>query len=208
MPVGPNGARATRAKKKRERKIINERRMRVAAEYFKLAAEKHPAPQVEISRRFKVSVSVISRDLKAMDIEWKETRIDFLDQQKKLAAEELQRLKGELWVEWQRSKNAAESETTEEHAMRMQGNAEPAKLPTVKTTKTKKGQCGDPRYADQIRGIWGDLRKLWGMDAPIKTETASVDLDKMSVEQLEALERGIPLSAVYAMGKKTDEPSS
>lgn len=30
---------------------------------------------------------------------------------------------------------------------------------------------GDPRYVEQARGVLADLRKLWGLDAPVRTQS-------------------------------------
>ncbi len=33
-----------------------------------------------------------------------------------------------------------------------------------RTEKTRRDQCGDPRFLDQARGALADIRKIWGLD--------------------------------------------
>jgi predicted DNA-binding protein YlxM (UPF0122 family) len=45
---------------------------------------------------------------------------------------------------------------------------------------------GDPRFLDTARGILSDIRRMWGLDAPIKQQVlvATLDLSKLSDQEL------------------------
>jgi hypothetical protein len=90
---------------------------------------------------------------------------------------------------WERSQHDAV--TTKESKPRIQaevdtelesgelGESEP---PNVETTT--KGQTGDPRMIEQARGCFADIRKIWGVDAPAKTENTNINIDFETREQL------------------------
>ena len=49
------------------------------------------------------------------------------------------------------------------------------------------GQAGDPRFLEAAREVLGDVRKLWGLDAPMKSLAlvANVDLSKLTDDELQ-----------------------
>lgn len=59
-----------------------------------------------------------------------------------------------------------------------------AKIEGVETVMTTRGQAGDPRFLDQARGALDDIRKIWGMNAPIEIEySGELRVAGMSVEE-------------------------
>lgn len=64
----------------------------------------------------------------------------------------LRRIAAEASLAWERSKEDAVTIATKES----DGEEE--------TTTTKKGQAGDPRYLEAIRGALKDIRDIWGVD--------------------------------------------
>lgn len=46
---------------------------------------------------------------------------------------------------------------------------------TIREERTVKGQAGDPALLNQARGALADIRKIWGLDAPIKAALTTVD---------------------------------
>ena len=39
-----------------------------------------------------------------------------------------------------------------------------------RTERTRRGQCGDPRFLDQAQKALESVRRIWGLDAPVKKE--------------------------------------
>lgn len=56
-------------------------------------------------------------------------------------------------------------------------------------TNVSEGQRGDPRYLAEIRACLADIRKIWGLDAPVKAEIAGKDGGAISVVFTESLKR-------------------
>lgn len=100
---------------------------------------------------------------------------------------QLEYIAAEALAGWERSKLNAEMlrTVTEEVALKsevetLDDDGQPVRrkkviLPVAKTTTTKtvEGQAGDPRFLDQARGALGDIRDIWGLESPKKTDITS-----------------------------------
>ena len=56
-------------------------------------------------------------------------------------------------------------------------------------TNTSQGQCGDPRYLAEIRANLADIRKIWGLDAPVKQEFTGKDGGPVNIAFADSLGR-------------------
>lgn len=80
---------------------------------------------------------------------------------------QLEHITNEAMTEWERSKQDSETvKTTEE-------GAEGVPSFTTKTETTVKGQTGNPSLLAQAREAMADIRKIWGAEAPTKTDVTS-----------------------------------
>lgn len=70
-----------------------------------------------------------------------------------------------------------------------EGGANMAGLLERTLTRTSQGQCGDPRYLAEIRACLSDIRKIWGLDAPVKQELTGKDGGPVNVVFTESLAR-------------------
>ncbi|WP_395089304.1 hypothetical protein [Armatimonas sp.] len=56
-------------------------------------------------------------------------------------------------------------------------------------TTTRQWQCGDPRYLAEIRASLADIRKIWGLDAPVKQEIAGAGGGPVNIAFTDSLNR-------------------
>jgi predicted DNA-binding protein YlxM (UPF0122 family) len=96
------------------------------------------------------------------------------EQVKSRQTAQLEHLIHDVLDEWRRSKLDAETVKTTD------GGGEP------KTERTVKGQTGNPALLAQARGAMEDIRKIWGVDAPIKTEISGPNGGAVAVDLFDA----------------------
>ena len=149
--------------------------------------------QAEIAAVVGLSQQQISRDLKAVRKEWQKARIRDFDAAQEEQLQRVDKVERNAWDEWHRSKQDAESETQRETA----GG--------VETTRTTKGQCGDPRYLDVVLKCVDRRCKILGLEAPLKVDnrnvhlTADIDTDKLMRDE-ETREAVFTLERVLGQG--------
>jgi hypothetical protein len=90
---------------------------------------------------------------------------------------QLEYLASEAIDAWERSKLDAESveETEEQTTIKAPGSAGGKELPAavLKTKRVRKGQTGDPRHLDNAMKALTDIRAIWGIEAPKKSDVMS-----------------------------------
>lgn len=114
--------------------------------------------QWEISAQVGVCQQQISRDLKAVRSEWKESRVADFNEKVEEELAKIDHIEREAWEGWKRSCKDAE---------RSQIEVTDGKK-TVK--KSKQGQAGDPRFLEVVGKQIERRCKLLGLDAPTKVE--------------------------------------
>ncbi|MCL5265177.1 MAG: hypothetical protein M1343_08310 [Chloroflexi bacterium] len=83
--------------------------------------------------------------------------------------ERLERIAQEAELAWERSKLDAEKIVTIMGRQIVKKDGTMINLPDEVRTE-RVAQAGDPRFMEQLRGALADVRKIWGIDAPSKTE--------------------------------------
>lgn len=101
---------------------------------------------------------------------------------------QLQEIAAEAFAAWERSKLDAELERTvsEEVNLADEATAEMGfVIPgvKVKTTQERKGQTGDPALLDKAMKALADIRAIWGLETPKKTEV-DLNVSRMSDAEL------------------------
>ena len=128
----------------RQELVLAERRQRVADGYLLGKS------QWELARVEKVDQSQISRDLAAIRAGWR--AVYARDYNEKLDEElaRINRVELVAWAAWERSCQDAETRHAETTKGRL-GKAGKKPLPDlVKSSKTAKGQAGDPRFLERV----------------------------------------------------------
>ena len=135
-----------------------ERRRALVAEFY-LKGWTQPA----IASQLAVSQGTISRDLKAVRREWRDSRIGDFDEAVVIELKKVDRLEREAWSAWERSQ-----EPVEATKVIQDGGGK-------KAEKTVRQQQGDPRYLELVQRCIAARRALLGLDAPTKISPTSAD---------------------------------
>lgn len=118
--------------------------------------------QAEIGDELGIDQSTVSRDLKALQDEWRRERVMDINEAKQKELAKIDVLELTYWEAWERSKENAETETT-----KMQGAAVAGAQPThVEKQKRVEGQVGDPRFLQGVERCIERRCKILGIDAP------------------------------------------
>lgn len=121
--------------------------------------------QREIAAQMKMTQQMVAYDLKAIELEWEESRKELIDKQKARELAVLNKLYRESLRSWKRS-----------------------------LRKANGGPVGDARFLEQALKCSKDRRELMGMDAPKQLKhsgfVGTFDPSKCSSEQLERIRNG------------------
>lgn len=119
------------------------------------------------------SLSTVHKDIKALLEEWRENRIEDIDEALQLELERIDETCRELWAQWEKSKEDY-NKTTNTRKGAPSRNKETGEN-TVKTysieerTSNVQG-LGNPQYIAEIRQQLMERRKLLGLYAPEKKD--------------------------------------
>jgi hypothetical protein len=123
--------------------------------------------QVELAQRLGVNRSTVSRDLKVLNVRWKESGVRDLDAAKGQELERIDLLEREAWDAWEKSKKGRETTTTEQTTG---GEGD-----RTKAAIRKEEQHGDPRYMASVQWCIEQRCKLLGLHAPTETRLTGKD---------------------------------
>ncbi len=161
-----NNARRSRSQLERDRREIARRYLRGDI-------------QADIASDLGINQSTVSRDLAAIQEQWREERVHDINERKNIELARVDELEREYWQAWEKSK---EDEQTKKAVKR--GDKD------VRQEITVKGQVGDASY---LRGVQWCIEKrcqILGLDAPKNIDLTSdgkqisvvglgVDMDKI-----------------------------
>ena len=136
--------------------------------------------QAEIARQLEVSTGVICRDMQALDLEWREDRVDFIEQEKQRALAELDRIATAAWTEWSRS-------TMAEQTLLQQVPGQGTVTTRYRKDHPERRLPGDPRFLAAVRDTIERKAKLLGLDAPAKFDLKVEDVDAAIERELARL---------------------
>lgn len=177
----------------RRRRQLKTARLDIIAELYKRGYSLRKITE-EVKRRLnlpKLAVSTIYNDVQTLLKEWRESRIENIDQALQLELERIDDTTAELWEQWDKSKEEAQKTTTTRSGrIKGKGNAG-IETDSVSESRTNVGGLGNPAYIAEIRQQLIERRKLLGLYAPearqVKGEvTVHRPPCEMSTEELEA----------------------
>lgn len=125
--------------------------------------------QARIAEELGVSQQAVSKMLARAG---KKLAGEFKNRAEAIKAEQtmmLEEMIHEAKLEWERSKNPIEKTSTKSGMARLDKDGCIHDLPN-EVTATIEHRLADPRYMAEIRGALSDIRKIWGVEAPAKTE--------------------------------------
>lgn len=185
-----------------KRNHIKQGRMVIVADLYKRGwSIKKIADEVRTRMNTTCSTRTVWRDIQDLLDEWRNLRINDVDQRLQLELERIDDAVCELWEQWDKSKE----DWVREHNKRTgvpvpvigdngQPVGEQTEIQTVKRENTTENVVGlgDPRYIAEIRQQLAERRKLLGLYAATKTEVTGKDgsplipAEKMTEEEIQA----------------------
>ena len=177
----------------RRRRQLKTARLDIIAELYKRGYSLRKITE-EVKRRLnipKLAASTTYNDVQTLLKEWRESRIENIDQALQLELERIDDTTAELWEQWDKSKTETQKTTTTRSGrIKGKGNAG-IETDAVSESRTKVGGLGNPAYIAEIRQQLIERRKLLGLYAPearqVKSEvTVHRPPCEMTTEELEA----------------------
>ena len=177
----------------RRKQQIRQARLEIVSELYKRGCSLRKITE-EVKRRLnipKLAVSTTYNDVQTLLKEWRESRIENIDQALQLELERIDDTTAELWGQWDKSKTETQKTTTTRSGrIKGKGNAG-IETDAVSESRTKVGGLGNPAYIAEIRQQLIERRKLLGLYAPearqVKSEvTVHRPPCEMTTEELEA----------------------
>ena len=184
----------------RRRRQLKTARLDIIAELYKRGYSLRKITE-EVKRRLnipKLAVSTTYNDVQTLLKEWRESRIENIDQALQLELERIDDTTAELWEQWDKSKEEAQKTTTTRSGrIKGKGNAG-IETDAVSESRTNVGGLGNPAYIAEIRQQLIERRKLLGLYAPearqVKGEvTVHRPPCEMSTGKLEAVLKALRL---------------
>lgn len=156
-------------------------RMDIIAQLYKRGYS-YRQMQEEVKARLDLSgysLRTVYKDVQALLAEWRETRIENLDQALQLELERINDIIREAWEAWEKSKQDGDKTRTKQTGVVPQGgngtgDEQSGEIQTVKVERTSEEQtnCGDPRYLEIVHKNLMERRKLLGLYSPEKKEVS------------------------------------
>lgn len=177
----------------RRKQQIRQARLEIVSELYKRGYSLRKITE-EVKRRLnipKLAVSTTYNDVQTLLKEWRESRIENIDQALQLELERIDDTTAELWEQWDKSKTETQKTTTTRSGrIKGKGNAG-IETDAVSESRTKVGGLGNPAYIAEIRQQLIERRKLLGLYAPearqVKGEvTVHRPPCEMTTEEIEA----------------------
>jgi len=119
--------------------------------------------QADIAKDTGLTESMVSRDLKALQDEWRASSLIDIDEAKAKELARIDELERTYWQAWARSQEDAEIERTKVTDGLKEGKR-------YEAGKETKGQVGDPRFLQGVQWCIERRCKVIGIDAPTKQE--------------------------------------
>lgn len=167
---------------------ITRDRLRIAELY--LAGKK----QVEIAKLLGLDQSTVSRDLSFLHREWQLQATHHIDEAKALELAKIDQLERTYWAAWERS-----CQEKKRHSTRTSGtitrDTSSGERNFIQETPaqqvfTTAEQTGDVRYLHGVQWCIERRCKILGIDAASRFDVRSIDLTRLSDEQLDRLAAG------------------
>lgn len=186
----------------RKARQAREARLPVVAELYKKGYSLRKIKD-EVDARFdsNISLNTLSKDIKILLKEWRESRISDVDDLVNLELARIDDCLSELWEQWEKSKeNYTKTESSRKGipvpAGEGNGNGDVAggEQTEIQTVERKQKELqmivyGNPAYMSEIRQQLIERRKLLGLYAPDKKElsgTVTTCVEDMTNEEIQA----------------------
>lgn len=140
--------------------------MRRHAEVIRLYIRGHS--QRDIAATLGIDQSTVSRHISTAHSEWRDECREAVEEMRTLSARRILAVAIEAWNAWDRSQRSANAVKVKKES----GGSGGDKESTEKQVRERDGERG---YLETIRACEKDLRDLYGLDAPKRTEITGAD---------------------------------
>lgn len=172
-------------KKRRQLKLA---RLEIVAQLYKRGYSIRKI-QSEVVNRLELktySIATVHSDIKTLLEEWRENRIEDMDEALQLELERIDDTVRELWEQWEKSKTDYTKTARKQKGSPARDNQTgQTAIRTYQTerTETEVIRLGDPSYISEIRQQLAERRKLLGLYAPEKKDlTGNVSFASYLIE--------------------------
>jgi acyl-CoA-binding protein len=131
--------------------------------------------QQEIANFLELDRSMVSREVKAIRQEWKQSSVRDFDESRGQKLAELEVVKSELWQAWQESKQQKETTLQEQIALLDEGGTDGAGK-RIKVATKQQSTTGDVAYLSGIVSCIKEESKLLGLYPEETTAGQSITL--------------------------------
>lgn len=186
-----------------QRKEIENRRRHVARLFCEGITNQFQIVDALADRhKIEVDQSTVSRDLKAIEAEWKKEAISNIETVKAQLRARYETIYGEAFGAWLKSLEDAETviqEMIEGDTAKLdkEGNPIPG-ANRLKASTRREGQSGNPALLAQAQAALKAMREMFGVDAATKTQNLNLDLSQLTNEQLQRIAAGEDAPTVLA----------
>lgn len=165
---------AAQQKKRNQEKIA---RMEIVAKLYKRGYSCRQIREEVMTRLHlgSYSLATVQKDIKTLLEEWRENRIEDMDDALQLELERIDETCRELWEQWEKSKTDYTKTARKQKGSPTRDNQ--TGETTIRTyhterTETEVIRLGDPAYISEIRQQLAERRKLLGLYAPEKKDVS------------------------------------
>nr|DAT92789.1 MAG TPA: hypothetical protein [Caudoviricetes sp.] len=172
----------------KKRKQLKLARLEIVAQLYKRGYSIRKI-QSEVVNRLELktySIATVHSDIKTLLEEWRENRIEDMDEALQLELERIDDTVRELWEQWEKSKTDYTKTARKQKGSPARDNQTgQTAIRTYQTerTETEVIRLGDPSYISEIRQQLAERRKLLGLYAPEKKDlTGNVSFASYLIE--------------------------
>lgn len=197
----------------RKQRQLREARLEIVAQLYKRGYSVRKIAK-EVQARLQLekvpNPSTIQSDIKKLLNEWREYRLDNIEDRMQLELERIDDCIIELWSAWEKSKTDYTQEQAKQKGSPIAGDAKKHSITEIEQQRKEIRKFGDVSYITEIRQQLAERRKLLGLYAPDKREVTGANgtplnpanaQSKLNIEDLSEEE----LNTLYNIAAKRDK---
>lgn len=197
----------------RKQRQLREARLEIVAQLYKRGYSVRKIAK-EVQARLQLAKvpnpSTIQSDIKKLLNEWREYRLDNIEDRMQLELERIDDCIIELWNAWEKSKTDYTQEQAKQKGSPIAGDAKKHSITEIEQQRKEIRKFGDVSYITEIRQQLAERRKLLGLYAPDKREVTGANgtplnpantQAKLNIEDLSEEE----LTTLYKIAARRDK---
>lgn len=197
----------------RKQRQLREARLEIVAQLYKRGYSVRKIAkgvQARLQLEKLPNPSTIQSDIKKLLNEWREYRLDNIEDRMQLELERIDDCIIELWSAWEKSKTDYTQEQAKQKGSPIAGDTKKHSITEIEQQRKEIRKFGDVSYITEIRQQLAERRKLLGLYAPDKREVTGANgtplnpantQAKLNIEDLSEEE----LNTLYNIAAKRDK---